>query len=84
MILRFLNWQGIAGIALSLALSILLVIQKTETSHWKKQAGTFEQLYHQEQAAFAETVADVVGHFKSYAPPPLADKWVSGVPSGTE
>ena len=32
----------------------------------------------------AETVADVVGHFKSYVPPPLADKWFSGIPSGTE
>jgi len=32
----------------------------------------------------AETVADVVGHFKSYLPPPMADKWFSDVPSGTE
>jgi len=32
----------------------------------------------------AGTVADVVGHFKSYVPPPLADKWFSGIPSGTE
>jgi hypothetical protein len=32
----------------------------------------------------AKTVDDVVGHFKSYQPPPLADKWFNGVPSGTE
>jgi uncharacterized protein (TIGR00730 family) len=32
----------------------------------------------------AETVADVVGHFRSYVPPALADKWFTGVPSGTE
>jgi uncharacterized protein (TIGR00730 family) len=32
----------------------------------------------------ADTVEDVVGHFRSYVPPPLADKWFSGVPSGME
>jgi hypothetical protein len=58
MILRFLNARGIAGIAVSLALAVLLVIQKGETRHWKKQSAGFEQLYHQEQAAFAGTVAN--------------------------
>jgi hypothetical protein len=58
MILRFLGIQGIAGIAVSLALAILLVIQKGETRHWRKQSASFEQLYSHEQAAFAETVAD--------------------------
>jgi hypothetical protein len=57
-ILRLLNWQGIAGIAASLALGVLLLIQKAETRHWKKESASFEQLYHQEQAAFATTVAD--------------------------
>jgi hypothetical protein len=57
MILRLLNVQGIAGIAVSLALAILLVIQKGEIRHWKKQSAGFEQLYHQEQATFAGTVA---------------------------
>jgi hypothetical protein len=57
MILRLLNMQGIAGIAVSLALAILLVMQKGETRHWKKQSAGFEQLFHQEQAAFAGTVA---------------------------
>ncbi len=58
MILRFLGIQGIAGIAVSLALAILLVVQKSETHHWRKQSAGFEQLYHQEQAAFAGTVAN--------------------------
>lgn len=58
MILKFLNWQGIAGIGIALALSILLLVQKGETRHWKKQSAGFEQLYHSEQAAFATTVAN--------------------------
>ena len=57
MILRFLNPQGIAGLAASLCLALLLVIQKGETRHWRKQSGQFEQLYQREQAAFAVTVA---------------------------
>jgi hypothetical protein len=58
MILKLLNWQGIAGIASALALSVLLLVQKSETSHWKKQSANFEQLYRQEQSALAETVAN--------------------------
>src|SRR5438270_424751 len=58
MILRLLNWQGIAGIALSLALGVLLAIQKGETHHWKKASAGFEQLYRQDQTAFATTVAN--------------------------
>jgi hypothetical protein len=58
MILRLLGWQGIAGVAVALALSILLVIQKVETRQWKKESGSFEQLYRQEQSAFATTVAN--------------------------
>ena len=58
MILRLLGPGGIAGIAASLCLAVLLVIQKGETRHWKKQAGQFEQLYHAQQAAFAGTVAN--------------------------
>ncbi len=58
MILRLLNWQGIAGIVASLALAVLLVIQKGETSHWKKQSASFEQLYRQSETAFATTVAN--------------------------
>jgi hypothetical protein len=58
MILRLLNIQGIAGIAVSLALGLLLVIQKAETRHWKKQSAGFEELYREEQSSFAKTVAD--------------------------
>jgi len=58
MILKLLNWQGIAGIALSLALGVMLAIQKGETHHWKKASAGFEQLYRQEQAAFTTTIAN--------------------------
>jgi hypothetical protein len=57
-LLRLLNVQGIAGIVASLALAILLGIQKGETRHWKKQSGQYEQLYAGERAAFAGTVAN--------------------------
>ena len=57
-LLRLLNPQGIAGIAICFALAILLVIQKSETGRWKKQSGQFEQLYRGEQSAFATTVAN--------------------------
>jgi hypothetical protein len=58
MILRFLGVQGAAGLAVSLCLAALLVIQKGETRHWKRQSGQFEQLYRTEQAALAGTVAN--------------------------
>jgi hypothetical protein len=58
MIPRFLNVQGLAGIAASLALAVLLLVQKVETRHWKKQSASFEQLYQQEQSEFAGTVAN--------------------------
>jgi hypothetical protein len=57
-ILRFLNWQGIAGLTASLALAVLLVVQKGETRHWRAQSSQFEQLYRADQAAFADTVAN--------------------------
>ena len=56
-LLRLLNVQGIAGIAVAIALALLLLLEKGETGHWKKQAGQFEQLYAREQSAFAQTVA---------------------------
>jgi hypothetical protein len=56
--LRLLNIQGIAGLAVSLALGMLLAIQKGETRHWRKESGRFEQLYVQEQAALAGTIAN--------------------------
>jgi signal transduction histidine kinase len=58
MLLRFLNIQGIAGIAVGVALAILLVVQKVETRHWRKESGQYEQLYTKEQAALAGTVAN--------------------------
>lgn len=57
-IFRFLNVQGIAGLAASIALLALLLVQKGETRHWRKQSGQFEQLYRGEQAAHAGTVAN--------------------------
>ena len=59
MILRLLNWQGIAGIGASLALAFLLLMQRSETAHWRKQSLSLELSYRKEQAAFASTVADV-------------------------
>lgn len=58
MILRLLDAQGIAGIAVSLALGILLLVQRGETGHWKRQSGQFEQLYRQQQSALAVTEAN--------------------------
>src|SRR6266567_3120875 len=56
--LRLLNTQGIAGLAASFALLGLLLVQKVETHHWRKQSGQYEQLYRGDQAAFATTVAN--------------------------
>src|SRR5437868_6447805 len=58
MILRLLNIQGIAGIAASLALLAMLLVQKSETRHWRKQSAQYEQLYRDDQAAFARSVAN--------------------------
>jgi hypothetical protein len=71
MILRVLNWQGIAGIAVALTLMVMLTVQKLETVHWKKQSEKFEQLYQQEQAAFALTTAN---YRAAAAQAQLADK----------
>ena len=58
MFLRLLNPQGIAGLAASICLALLLVIQKADTRHWRKESGRFEQLYTHEQIALAGTVAN--------------------------
>jgi ribosomal protein L12E/L44/L45/RPP1/RPP2 len=57
-LLRLLNVQGIAGLVVSFCLGVLLILQKGETRHWRKQSGQFEQLYRGEQVAFAGTVAN--------------------------
>jgi hypothetical protein len=56
-LLRLLNVQGVAGLALGAALGLLLLIQKAETRHWRSESGRFEKLYRDEQAALAGTVA---------------------------
>lgn len=58
MSLRLLNIQGIAGLAASALLLVLLLVQKGETRHWRKQSGQYERLYRAEQAGFASTVAN--------------------------
>jgi hypothetical protein len=58
MILRLLNVQGMVGIAAAFALLTLLLIQKFETRHWRKQSEQYEQLYRSEQVADARTVAN--------------------------
>lgn len=58
MLFRLLNPQGVAGIAVSIALGLLLIFQKGETRHWRKSSGQFEQLYRAEQSALAGTVAN--------------------------
>ena len=58
MIPRLLNWQGIAGIAMSLVLLAMLTVQKLEAIRWQKESARFEMLYRDEQAAFAVTVAN--------------------------
>ena len=57
-LLRLLNVQGIAGLVVSFCLGVLLILQKDETRHWRKQSGQFEQVYRGEQVAFAGTVAN--------------------------
>jgi hypothetical protein len=58
LMLRLINAQGLAGLAASLALLGLLLVQKGETHRWRKQSAQFEQLYRGEQAALAGTVAN--------------------------
>ena len=70
-VLRLLNVQGIARVAIAFALLVMLTRQKLETVHWKKQSETYEQLYQQEQAAFATTVAN---YRSAAAQAELADK----------
>jgi hypothetical protein len=55
---RALNVQGWIGLGVALLLGFLLIQQKGETRHWMKQSNQFEKLYHNEQAAFAKTVAN--------------------------
>jgi len=58
MILRLLGWQGIAGLALASAFALLLVIQKGETRHWRRQSAQYEQLHRAGEAALAGTIVN--------------------------
>jgi hypothetical protein len=53
-----INWQGWLGLIAAAVLGVMLIVQKGETRHWRKQSGQFETLYHNEQTAFAQTVAN--------------------------
>ena len=57
-LLRLISPQGFVGLAASLCLGLLLLLQAGETRHWKKSSGQFEQLYRTEQTASAQTVAN--------------------------
>ena len=58
MIPRFLNLQGMIGIAASLLLLGLFLVKAGEARHWRKQSDRFEQLYRAEQGARAQTIAN--------------------------
>jgi hypothetical protein len=58
MIPRFLNLQGMLGIAASVLLLGLFLTKAGEARHWRKQSGRFEQLYLGEQGARAQTIAN--------------------------
>lgn len=52
---RLLNLQGAIGIAVSLALGVLLLVQKGETRHWRKQSGQYERQWKAEASAHQKT-----------------------------
>ena len=58
MIPRFLNMQGMIGIAASVLLLGLFLVKAGEARHWHKQSDRFEQLYLAEQSARAQTIAN--------------------------
>ena len=58
MIPRFLNLQGMIGIAAALLLLTLFLVKAGEARHWRKQSGRYEQLYLAEQGSRAQTIAN--------------------------
>ena len=58
MIPRFLNLQGMIGIAAALLLLTLFLVKAGEARHWRKQSGRYEQLYRAEQGSRVETIAN--------------------------
>jgi hypothetical protein len=57
MILRLLNWQGVAGLIAGVGLFGLLIVQHVDAVHWHSESTRFEKLYGDEQLAFATTTA---------------------------
>ena len=57
-LLRLIGPQGIAGIAVAACLALLLMVQKVETRHWRKQSIRFEELARKSDAERARLVAD--------------------------
>ena len=58
MIPRFLNLQGMIGIAASLLLLTLFMVKATDARHWRKQSARYEELYAAEQSARSQTIAN--------------------------
>lgn len=59
MMMRLLNPQGIAGLAVSLILALLLVTAKIDARHWRKQSERYEALHRSSQAVLSATIANV-------------------------
>lgn len=55
---KALNLQGWLGMVAAIVLALGWLHAHGEERHWKKQSGQFEKLYHNEQTAFATTVAN--------------------------
>jgi hypothetical protein len=57
-LLRLIGPQGIAGIVVAACLALLLIVQKVESRHWRKQSARFEELARKGDAERAGIVAD--------------------------
>ena len=57
-LLRLVGPQGIAGIVVAVCLALLLIVQKVETRHWRKQSVRFEELARDGEAERARLVAN--------------------------
>jgi hypothetical protein len=55
---RFLNLQGMIGIAVSLLLLTVFLVKAGEARHWRKQSARYQQLYLVEQGSRAQTIAN--------------------------
>lgn len=58
MIPRFLNMQGMIGVAASALLFGLFLVKVGEARRWHRQSDRYEQLYRAEQSARAQTIAN--------------------------